>query len=232
MVPPMAWLRAVFPLRCTARQPMELSERNRPFSARPADDHVCIHCRKRDRHVGRMGGDASVGPSEDRMSAIETGQSRTPGAGPPLVARKVIAVPEVGAACALHDIAPDRGHVAELTGRSEQQAFCDHRKAAADLRVGRHVAHPGERADANAAIRQWIDPRHAGQLVDVQQPLGQRRAVLDQAKEVSTTRDEREVGIVRVGRDRRRDLNASRKRERMHGQPLRAASAMAATMLG
>src|SRR5712692_8924839 len=86
----------VIPFRCIAGQTMELSEGNRPFSTPRAYDHICIHRRERDRHVRRMGGDASVGPSEDSVSAIEAPQRRTAGAGPTLIAREVIAVTEVG----------------------------------------------------------------------------------------------------------------------------------------
>jgi len=64
-----------------------------------------------------------------------------------------------------------------------------------------HVAHAGERADAQAPIRQRSDPRHIGQTVDVQQTLGKHGSVLHQADEVRTARYEGEMGILSVGRD-------------------------------
>src|ERR1700724_3226064 len=68
-----------------------------------------------------------------------------------------------------------------------------------------------------SAARQRLDPAHVGQAVDVQETLGMRRPVLDEAKEIGPTGDEGELRIDGVGRDRLRGIVGSRQRERMHG---------------
>ena len=203
-------------LRLTAGQAMKLGERDRPFSRGSADDDFCVKRRERHGEVGRIGGNTVVGPAEDRVVAVEAVKGRAAGARPAFVARKIVLVAEVGAARALHHVAADRGHVAELAGGRGQQRLGDDGEAPAYLRIRCHIAHAGQGADAQAAIRQRLDPLHVGQTVDVEQPLGQRDAVLDQPEEVGAAGDEGELWIAGVGRYRRARIGGSRKSERMH----------------
>src|SRR5437899_7892791 len=66
-------------------------------------------------------------------------------------------------------------------------------------------------------LGQRVDVCTVGHPVDVQQTIGMRRAVLYQAAEVGTACDEREWGILGVGRGRCRGIVASRTREGIHG---------------
>ena len=193
---------------------MKISERDRSFSRGPAHDDVRVQCRKRHRHVGGMGSDTGIGPSEDGVIAIEAVESRTAGARPPLVAGEIILVAEVGTARALHDVAAHRRHVSELIGGGEQQRLGDDGKALAYLRVRCHVAHPGQCADAQPAVWQHLDSRHIGQAIDVQQALGKCRAVLHQAEQIGTACDESELGVQGMGRDCFHRIIGSREAQR------------------
>ena len=84
---------------------MKFGERNRPFSAAPANHDFGVQGRKCYSHVRRMGSDAFVGPSKDRVKPIETMSSRAAGTRFPFVARKVILVTEVRTTRALRDVA-------------------------------------------------------------------------------------------------------------------------------
>ena len=150
------------------------------------------------------------------MVAIEAVKRRAAGAWAPLVAGDIILIAEIGAARPLHDVATHRCHVPQLARCREQQAFGNERKPPTHLRVGDHVTHPSQRADAYAAIRQGLDSCHVRQAVDVQETLGQRRAILHQAKKVGTTGDEGQLRVQDVGRDRFRGIIGSRKRKRLH----------------
>src|SRR5689334_3815403 len=94
--------------RCTTRQSMEIRESNRSFAPRPAHDHSCVKRCKGHSEIRWMGGYARVGPSEDRVIAIEAMKGRAARARPPLVAGEIIFITEVGAARALHDVTADR----------------------------------------------------------------------------------------------------------------------------
>ena len=75
-----------------------------------------VECRERNAHVGRMRGDAGVGGAEDRVHAVEAVDARrSPAPRLPLVAARG-AVVEVVAPRPLHQVAADRGHVADLAG--------------------------------------------------------------------------------------------------------------------
>src|SRR5260370_33543829 len=99
---------------------MEIRERYRSFSRAPAHDDIGVQGSECHRHVGGIGGDAGVGPSEDRVVAIEAVEGGATGAGPPLVAGEIILVTEVSAAGALHNVSTHRRHVSELAGCGEQ----------------------------------------------------------------------------------------------------------------
>ncbi|HUC65365.1 MAG TPA: hypothetical protein VMA53_08055 [Stellaceae bacterium] len=53
-----------------------------------------------------------------------------------------------------------------------------------------------------SALRACVDPRHVGETIDVEQARGKRCAVLDEPEKVSAARDEGELGVLGVGRDR------------------------------
>ena len=72
----------------------------------------------------------------------------------------------------------------------------------------------------------------SGKAVDVQQPLGQRSAVLDQPEEVGAARDEGELRVAGVSRDCRGQSSALESAKGCMAQLLRAASATASTILG
>jgi hypothetical protein len=99
-------------LGCVAGQAMEIRERNPSFTRLPPHDHDRVHCDKSDRQIGRVGRDAGLRPSEDRVIAIEAVECRTAGAGVPFVAAAISLVSEIGTARALYDVAADRCHIA------------------------------------------------------------------------------------------------------------------------
>ena len=71
-----------------------------------------------------------------------------PGAGLALVAGKGLAEAEIGTASALEKISgPTRGHVAQLLGRRPPERLGEGRIFADQARIGRHVAHPRQRAE-------------------------------------------------------------------------------------
>ena len=192
-----------------------------------------VQGRKCHRQVGGIGRHTVIGPSEDRVIAIDAVERRAAGARPSLVAGRIILVAEIRAARSLHDVAAHRGHVSELSRCGEQQSLGDDRKAPAYLRVRGYIAHPSQCADAQATLRQRFDPRHVRQPVDVQQTIGQRRAIFDQTDQVGTAGDERELRVLGVGGDR--SAAGSSVLESAKGcmvQLLPAASATASTMLG
>ena len=106
----------VVALRRVGGEAMEIVERDRSLSRSPTHDYDGVERCQRHSEVGGVGRDTIVGPAEDRVVAIDAVQGRAAGARPALVARQVVLVAEIGAARALHHVAADRGHVAELAG--------------------------------------------------------------------------------------------------------------------
>ena len=116
---------------------------------------------------------------------------------------------------------------------ANSSALGDDGKAPRDLRMRCHVAHAGQRADAQPAVRQRFDPSHVGKTVDVQQALGKRRAVLDQPEKVGAAGDEGELRVLSMGGDCLGGIVGPRESgKRCMAQLLPAASATASTMLG
>jgi pimeloyl-ACP methyl ester carboxylesterase len=68
----------VITLRRIAGQAVEVGERDRSFARAPTHQDRRIHGCKCHRYVGRIGGDAGVGPSEDRVVAIEAAAGSGP----------------------------------------------------------------------------------------------------------------------------------------------------------
>ena len=150
------------------------------------------------------------------MIAIKAVERRTAGAPASLIAAAIGLVAEICAASPLHDVAADRSHIAQLAGCAEQQCLGNDREASTYLRIGGHVAHPGQRSDAHATSGQRFDPRHIRQAVDVQQTLGKHRAVFHEPDEISAAGDEGELGIESMGSDRFRRIICSRNGKWMH----------------
>ena len=135
------------------------------------------------------------------MVAVDTVERRATRTRPALVARGIIVVAEIRAAGALHDVSAHGGHIAQLAGCREQEPLGNHREALAHLQVRCHIAHAGECADAQGAVRSRLDVRHPGQVVDVEQTLGKSGAVFHQTQQVGTAGDERKLAVARVSRD-------------------------------
>jgi hypothetical protein len=70
---------------------------------------------------------------------------------------------------------------------------------ATHLRIGGHIAHPGQCSDAYATSGQRFDPRHILQAIDVQKTLGKRRTVLHKPDQVSAAGDEGELRVDSMG---------------------------------
>ncbi len=185
----------------SARQTVKLHERNRPLSRGPAHDHLRVERSEGDREIGGVCGDARVGPTEDGVVAVEPVHCRAAGAGLPLIARQGVLIAKIGAARALHDIAANRGHIAELTRCCQEKGFGDDREPIPDLAISRHIAHAGEGTNAKAAVRPRFNARQVGKSVYVQETLGKGHPILDQPDKVGTARDERELRVASVGRD-------------------------------
>src|SRR5438128_6303398 len=112
-----------------------------------------------------------------------------------LVAGKTVGVSEVSASGTLHDVAADRGHVAQLTRRGEQQALRNDWTTLAYGRMCRHIAHSCKRAYTQAAVRPRGHVCHPRQRVDVEQMRRKCRPVLHEADEIRAAGDEGRVRI-------------------------------------
>jgi hypothetical protein len=126
--------------------------------------------------------------SEDGVGGVEAADGGTAGPWRPLVAGRIEAA-KIGAAHPLQEIAPDRGHVAQLRRGSLLQGFDDQRLRLGRRRMRGHVGHAGERSDRKTAcVQADVAQREA---VDVDQPcrpldllahqVDQRRAASDVA---------------------------------------------------
>jgi hypothetical protein len=141
--------------------------------------------------------------------AIEAVEGRTAGTWTPLIAAATGLVAKIGAARALHDVATDRCHVPQLARRREQQSFGDYWEPPPDFDISGNIAHPGECADAKAAVWERFNLPHPTQPIDVEQALGQCRTVLDETQEIGSTGDEGELRIVSVSGDCHRCVDCS-----------------------
>jgi hypothetical protein len=209
-----------------------MRERDRALAVEAPHLHDRVQRRQRDRQVRRMSGDARLGPAEDCVVAIEPLQCRAAGARPALIANSNVGAPEVCATRALHDVACHRRHVSELARSGEQQGLSEDGKAPAHLFVSRHVAHPRKSADPEAAIGQRLDFCHPREAVDIEEALRKRSAILHQSDQVGAARDEGDLGVARVRRDRFGGVDDSVESERVHAQLLRTAAPIASTMFG
>jgi len=110
---------------------------------------------------------------------------------------------------ALHDVSAHGGHIAQLAGCREQEPLGNHRKALAQLQVRCHIAHAGECADAQGAVRSRLDVAHTGQTVDVEQTIGKVRG--PSSDPAGRYRGyERKLAVARVSRDGVRGIFGAR----------------------
>src|SRR4029077_7370045 len=100
--------------------------------------------------------DAMFTGPEDRMHSVEAVDRRAATAQLALVAWRGRVV-EVGAAGPLQEIAPGRGHVAQLLRGAGEDRAGEQGIARGDLRVIGEVAVGDERADTHAAILRFIN---------------------------------------------------------------------------
>ncbi len=106
------------------------------------------------------------------MIAGETADGRTTAAGRTLVAgSKRRRIAEIGAACALHQVAPDGRHVAKLGGCGLLQRFANRGKMPADFRIVGDPAHLGQRAD-RYSLPIEPDGGETGEVRDIDNGVG------------------------------------------------------------
>ena len=188
---------------CIARQQEEVVDRQRAFTAWPEGLHDGVERHERDRDVRGMRGDAVLARAEDRVTSVEPVECRTARPGFSLVARRD-AVAQVRAAGALAQVAAHRGHVPQLLRRAQQQRPRDGRISLDDARRARHVAHPRERTDVQAAVEPVLHSVQR-QVVDVDEMGGGRDPGADQVDLVRAAGEECARRIRRrQGRARRR----------------------------
>src|SRR5262249_38010457 len=104
-----------------AGQAMKVFERDRALAARPGHPNDCGESRQCDAHVGGVHRDAMLARAENRVIAREAADRRTPGPRYALVAWRGVVV-KVRAARSLHQVAPDRGHVASCADAPARMA--------------------------------------------------------------------------------------------------------------
>ncbi len=165
-------------MRGGARQQEEVVDRVDPPAVRSLGVDPGVEGHQRDRDVRGVGGDAVLADAENGMAAVEAVQGRTAAARVPFVARRR-RIAEVAAAHPLHHVAAHARHVAQLCGGPELQRLGDHREPLAyGGRLG-HLAHPGQGADVQAAVRTVLDLGE-GQIVDVHQAARQQYVLAQQ----------------------------------------------------
>ncbi len=215
-------------LRRVARQPMKVGKRDRALAGRTRDMNLGIERRKRHAHVGRMGRNAGLARAEDRVHAVEPVAGGAAAAGLALIARRRRVV-EVVAARALQQIAAGRCHVAQLLRRAGEDRAGEHRIALRDQRVIGEVGVRHQRADAQAAVRGFLDGLER-QARNVDQPRRAFDVLLHQVDQVGAAGDEFRR---RIGRDLAHGVGnvaGARVLEIDHDCPI--ACRIAATMLG
>src|ERR1700722_5253620 len=105
---------------------------------------------------------AGLGPAEDCVATVEPVQRRAARPGGTLVTGKTIAIPEVSTPSTLHDIAADRGHIAQLSRGGQQQTFDHYRSATAHSRMCSHITHSRQGPDVQAPVGANIYRIHCG----------------------------------------------------------------------
>ena len=144
--------------------------------------------RQRDAHVRGVSGDAMLARPEDRVHAVDAVDRRTAATRLALIAR-CDRVVEVQAARALQEIAPGRGHVAQLLRGPGEDRAGEQRIARLDLRVIGEIAIGHQRADPQATVPGLLDLVER-QMRDVDQLRGARDILLDEVDQIGAAGDE------------------------------------------
>ena len=154
----LAGLQRVFDMRGVAGQAVERVDRD---GARRTGGvhrlHLCVQHAHRNRHVAGIGRDAGIAAAHHRQLPRIAADRRASRTRPALVAG-LVGVVEIGAAGALEQIARSGRLVAQLAARARHDRAGQHGVIAAHAHVGgqRGVRHEG--ADAQAALRHFLDP--------------------------------------------------------------------------
>lgn len=162
----------VFEQRVVSRFDVQFTERQRPLASRA--DHVEYGV-ERDQGYGpvaRIGGDAGVTGTQQRVGAVESLQSRTAAARIPLVAGELRSPAEVAASRALQQVPADRRHVAQLLGRRPPQGFRQRRIVTAYDRMVGDLGHSRSRTERQSVLTR-ADLGQLGETVNVDD--GRRR---------------------------------------------------------
>ena len=91
---------------------------------------------------------------------------------------------EIGAAVALHQVAAERGGIAQLRRCAGKQRFGHRRKGARKAGVIGEIGIAHQRADAHRPILQPVDTVEAGQAGNIDEPFRPRDADLHQVDEI------------------------------------------------
>ena len=204
---------------------MELCERDRPVAPFPGHTDHGFERRERHAHVRRVRGDALVARPENRVHAVEAVDGRTPGARLTLVAGRG-GVVEVIAARALQEVAAVGGHVAELRRCARQDRPGEERIPPFHLLVVRRVRVGHERAEAQAAPVELLDPIQR-KARDVDEATRPRDVFLHQVDEIGPAGNEHRCMIRGDLAHGRCDVGGSRVREVVHRVTLLSAEPMA-----
>lgn len=138
---------------------------------------------------------AMLARAENRMLALHAVARGAARAGVALVAGVEADVVEVMAARALHQIAADRRHIAQLRRGAGQQRGLQQRIVRAHQRMICGIGIADHRANADAAIGRCIDACQR-QPADIDQPLWPFDAGLDQIEQIGAARDEARAGLL------------------------------------
>ena len=168
---------------------MKVLQGDAALAVQALHDHRGTQRGKRDVHVRRVRGDATLARADDRVDAVEAVSRRTARAGMALVACLERRVVEVVAAGALQQIAADGRHVAQLGRRAGQQCLGQQRVAVAHGAVVGQGGVAHHRADAQTAVGQGGDSRQ-WQPADVDQVTRRFNATLHQIEQVRAAADE------------------------------------------
>ena len=216
-------------LRGLAGQPVEFLQRHMTaaLAALDLDDGVQSH--QRHAEVRGMGGDAGRAPAEHGVVPVLAGERVAAGAelAPVAGAGGVV---EIAATRALHDVAADRGRVAQLRRGARQQRLRYGGIGGGEGLIMREVGVAHQRADTQGAVVQPLDAVELRQAGDVDETLGACDATLHQVEQVGAAGE--------IGRARhRRGGNGLRKARRpdvietVHAASLRVSAPLPAAIV-
>ena len=175
-------------LRRIARQAMELGKRNAALAAPAGRQHTRLEGGERDAHVRGMRGDAMLARSQDRVHAVDPADRRTAAARLALIAGRGRIV-EIQAARSLQEIAPGRGHVAQLRRGPGEDRAAEQWIARLYLRMLGEIAIGNQRADPQAAVLGLVNLIER-QMRDVDQARRTRDILFHEVDQIGAAGDE------------------------------------------